>query len=140
MRPQLIKLLARWETIPWIKTSVFVQPFAKKQSWLLLQESALRVFPEQKDVTYWSSGDMQLTRIACLEVFEQVKAKVRRRQSTEAKHIDQAYPGEWDLFAAADFSLWSLASEREAIARADNWDAKKGWRWKLENGRASKIS
>ena len=140
MRPQLIKLLARWQTIPWAKTSVFIQPFAKRQGWLLLQETALRVFPEQKDVTYWSVGDVQLTRIACVEVFQRVKAKVRRRQSDEAKYVDQAYPTEWELFAEADFNLWSFASERIANAQADNWDAKKGWRWKLDNGRASKVS
>jgi len=140
MRPQLIKLLARWETIPWAKTSVFIQPFAKKQGWLLLQETALRVFPEQKDVTFWSVGDVQLTRLACIEVFENVKAKVRHPQSAEAKSVNQAHPEEWDLFAAADYCLWNMASEMEASGRADNWDTKKGWRWKFENGRASKVS
>ena len=140
MRPQLIKLLARWQAIPWVKTSVFVQPFAKKQGWHLLQETALGVFPEQKDVTYFSIGDVQLTRIACVEVVQQVSAKVRRRQSDEAKYVDKEYPTEWDLFAAADYSLWNLASEREAKGRAENWDAAKGWLWKLENGRVSRTS
>jgi hypothetical protein len=140
MRPQLIKLLARWETIPWAKTSAFIQPFSKRLGWYLLQETALRVLPEQRDVTFWNVGDVQLTRIACIEVFERTKEKVRRRQSDEAKSIDQAYPLEWDLFAAADYCLWNLASRRDAAGRADNWDAKKGWRWKLEGGRASKIS
>lgn len=139
MRPQLIKLLARWGTIPWAKTSVFIQPFAKKLGWFLLQETALRVFPEQKDVTFWGVGDVQLTRIACIEAFEKVAAIVRRRQSAEAKSVDQVYSTDWDLFAAADYCLWNMASEREEAGRADGWDAKKGWRWKLEGGRVSKL-
>jgi hypothetical protein len=140
MRPQLIKLLARWQTIPWAKESVFVQPFAKKQAWLLLQETALRVLPEQKDVTFWAIGDIQLTRIACLDIFRRVSRKVRQQQSDEAKGVNTRYPSEWDLFAAADFCLWDLATECEAKGRAENWDAAKGWKWKLEDGRATKIS
>jgi hypothetical protein len=140
MRPQLIKLLARWQTIPWVKASAFIQPFSKRLGWLLLQETALRVLPEQKDVTFLNVGDVQLTRIACVELFERAKEKIRHGQSEEAKSIDRAYPLEWDLFAAADYCLWNLASKREAAGRADKWDAKKGWRWKLEDGRASKIS
>ncbi|MGA8149118.1 MAG: hypothetical protein WB870_16305 [Gallionellaceae bacterium] len=140
MRPQLIKLLLRWQTIPWDKTSVFIQPFAKKQSWLLLQEAVLRVLPEQKDVTYWTIGDVQLTRIACMELFEIVSAKVRLRQSEEAREVDKKYPTKWDLYAAADFSLWNLASENVLKGQSENWEAKKGWRWKLEDGRAYKIS
>jgi len=140
MRPQLIKLLARWQTIPWAKSTVFVQPFAKRQGWLLLQETALRVFPEQKDVTFWSVGDVQLTRIACMEIFHSVSKKVRERQSPEARVVDTMYPTEWDLFAEADFCFWDMASEREAKGRGENWEAAKEWRWKLEGGRASKTS
>jgi hypothetical protein len=138
MRPQLIKLLARWQTLPWAKAGLFVQPFAKKQGWLLLQETALHV--STRDVTFWSVGDVQLTRIACLRIFRRVSAKVRERHSPEARDVDAKYPSEWDLFAGADFALWDWASEREAIGRNDKWDAAKAWRWKLEDGRASKTS
>ena len=81
MRPQLIKLLARWGTLPWAKAAVFVQPFAKRQGWLLLQENALRVFPVQNDVTFFDVGDVQLTRIACLKISREVEKKVRALQS-----------------------------------------------------------
>lgn len=106
MRPQLIKLLARWQTLR-SEAGVFVQPFSKRLGWLLLQETALRVLPAQKDVTFFDVGDVQLTRIACFRIFRSVERKVRARQSEEARNLDGLYPTQWDLFAAADFGLWS---------------------------------
>lgn len=140
MRPQLIKLLARWKTLPWAKTEVFVQPFAKRQGWLLLQENALRVFPAQNDVTFFDVGDVQLTRIACLRIFRSVENRVRGRHSQEAKTVDAMYPTRWELFAKADFSLWDWADEAIVKGRGENWDATKGWRWRFQDGRAIKIS
>jgi hypothetical protein len=139
MRPQLIKLLARWGTLR-SKAAVFVQPFSKRLGWLLLQESALHVLPAQKDVTFFDVGDVQLTRIACFRIFRSVEEKVRGLQSEEAKDLDKSYPTQWDLFAAADFSLWSHANEAVSKGRSENWEYKKGWRWKFEDGRASKVS
>lgn len=140
MRPQLIKLLLRWKTIPWAKPTVFTQPFAKGQAWLLLQEGALRVLPGQNDVTFWGSGDVALVQIACLRIFRRVAQIVAAKDSTEAKNVAAKYTGQWDLFAAADFALWDWAKVDAERGRSDSWSATKGWRWKSEAGRASKIS
>lgn len=139
MRPQLIKLLARWQTLR-SEAGVFVQPFSKRLGWLLLQETALRVLPAQKDVTFFDVGDVQLTRIACFRIFRSVERKVRARQSEEARNLDGLYPTQWDLFAAADFGLWSLANEMASKGRSEDWKYSEGWRWKFEDGRASKVS
>jgi hypothetical protein len=140
MRQQTIKLMARWDAAPWIKQASFLHPFAKGQAWLLLQESALVVLPEQKDVTFWGSGDVGIVKAACGRIFTRVIASVAEGLSTEAKSVATKYKTEWDLIAAADFVLWSWARHDANKGRDENWEATKGWRWKLNNGRASRVS
>ena len=140
MRPQLVKLLGRWEVAPWIKTETFRPPFSKAQGWLLLQESALTVLPEQKDVTFWGIGDSAIVREACRRIYVHVQKEVENGHTAEAKRVKSAYPTDWDLLAASDVVLWSFASEEAKRGDTDEWKASKGWRWKLSNGRASKVS
>lgn len=140
MRPQLVKLLGRWGVVPWIKTEAFHPPFSKTQGWLLLQESALTVLPEQKEVTFWGIGDAAIVREACRRIYMRVQKAVEDGHTAEAKSVKLAYPTDWELLAASDVVLWSFASEEAKRADADEWKALKGWRWKLSNGRASKIS
>jgi hypothetical protein len=140
MRPQTIKLMARWGTIPWAKAAGFLHPFSKDQAWLLLQESVLTVFPEQKDVTFWGVGDVQIAREACRRIFAHVAKSVCQGMTAQAKTVAAKYTTEWDLAAAADFMLWGWASEGVKRGRAEDWKASGGWRWKFSNGRAVKIS
>lgn len=140
LRPQVVKLIGRWGAAPWIKAAAFRPPFSNTQGWLLLQESALTVFPEQKDVTFWGIGDKAIVREACRRVYAHLHKAVQDGLTTEAKKVKVAYPTDWDLLSAADFVLWSHATEEKRRGDADEWKASMGWRWKLNNGRASKIS
>ena len=140
MRPQAIKLMARWGTTPWVKAKSFLHPFARNQGWLLFQEQALTVLPEQKDVTFWGVGDVPIVREACRRIYAHLAKTVQESMTAEAKTVATRYSTEWDLIAAADFMLWSLSREEIKRAEADEWKASKGWRWKFSNGRATKIS
>jgi hypothetical protein len=140
MRPQTIKLMARWGATPWVKAAAFLHPFAKIQGWLLLQESALTVLPEQKDVTFFGVGDIPIVRETCSRIYAHIAKNVREAMTAEAQMVAAKYSTEWDLAAAADFMLWSLAREEIKRGEADNWKASNGWRWKFSNGRATRIS
>jgi hypothetical protein len=140
MRPQLIKLLARWKALPWATPDVFAQPFARRLGWLLLQEGAVQVLSDQKDVTFKDIGDVALTQIACLRIYHRVAEMVATDFSSEATAVGKQYPTAWDLFAAADFVLWDWATQQERRGKGEHWDGTKGWKWKLEDGKASAIS
>jgi hypothetical protein len=140
LRPQVVKLIARWNVAPWIKAATFRPPFSSAQGWLLLQESALTVFSEQKEVTFWGIGDKAIVREACRRIYVHLHKAVEDGHTAEAKQVRVAYPSDWDLLAAADFVLWSHAAEQKKRGDADEWKASMGWRWKLNNGRAFKIS
>jgi hypothetical protein len=140
LRPQVVKLIARWDVAPWIKAATFRPPFSSAQAWLLLQESALTVFAEQKEVTFWGIGDKAIAREACRRLYLHLHKVVEDSQTAEARVVKATYPSDWDLLAAADFALWSHATEEEKKADTEDWKASAGWRWKLNNGRAIKIS
>jgi hypothetical protein len=137
MRQQTIKLMTRWNITPWAKKENFLQPFSKSQAWLLLQEGVLTTLPEQKDVTFRSYGDVGISKIACRRVFEHVRQGAEEGLSAEAISVSRRFPETWDLFAAADYTLWNWAHEQSEKGKAADW---KGWRWKLDAGRASRVS
>jgi len=136
MREQIIKLMTRWGATPWAKREGFFHPFSRSQAWLLLQEGVLTTFPEQKDVTFWASGDVGISKIACNRLYERVHRTAGNRESEIARNVSDRFPDYWDLTAAADFTLWSWAHEQSKEGLTKGW---KGWRWKIENGRASKV-
>jgi hypothetical protein len=140
MRPQMIKLLARWDAAPWIKRTDFLHPFSRDQAWLLLQESALRVFADQKDITFWGSGDVGIVNVACSRIFAHVALTAAEGLSADAKIVTGKYQADWDLTAAVDFALWNWARQEAKKGRDENWEASKGWRWKLNNGRVSRVA
>jgi len=138
MRPQLLKLLLRWQALPTSARGTFVQPFAKRQAWLLFHERVLRTLPEMKEVTFNGSGEMALSRLAALLVAKQVAAQVRAGLSPQAKQLQTTIgTGAWELESAADFILWDWAGERTDEAKAENWDKSK-WPWKFGDGRVSR--
>jgi hypothetical protein len=136
MRQQVIKLMTRWGATPWAKDQDFLQPFSKTQAWLLLQEGVLTTLPEQKDVTFWGNGDIAITKVACRRVLNQVKRGACDALTDQAKAVVQRFGTGWDLIAAADYTLWNWAREQSKVDQAKEW---KGSRWKLDNGRASKV-
>jgi hypothetical protein len=137
MRQQVIKLMTRWCVTPWGKQEDFLQPFSKTQAWLLLQEGVLTTLPEQDDVTFRAAEDVGISKVACRRIFEHVKLAAQEKQSAEAISVSRRFSDAWDLAAAADYTLWNWAHEQLARGEAEDW---KGWRWKLESGRASKVS
>jgi hypothetical protein len=139
MRPQVIKLMTRWELTPWARKAGFLQPFSKDQAWLLLQEGVLTVLPEQKDITFWAVGDIGIFRAASRQIFARAILSARQGLSSESKAVAAKYKTDWDLAVAADFIFWSWAQQESKKGRADGWAAAKGWRWKIENGRASRT-
>jgi hypothetical protein len=141
MQPQLLKLLVRWEVLPKTpRPAVFLQPFANAIAWFLLQESVVALSPEQKEVTFWDLADITLIRIACARIFREVEALARAKNSDEASTVHQKYGNTWDLYAAADLALWNWAVTGLQTARQDNWEAAKGWRWKMEGATASRTA
>jgi len=141
MRPQLIKLLLRWQALPWSqKPTIFAQPFSKGQAWLLLDEGAMRTFKDQKEVTFNGGGDVALSKIACTRLATLVVGRVIAGQSAEAKQIATRHKTRWDQMAAADFVLWSWARERTQVGQEKKWDPKEGFHWKLDAGRAVKVT
>jgi hypothetical protein len=139
MRPQLIKMLIRWKALP--QTSgVFVQPFATRQAWLLFQEGALRALPEQKEITFHSTGQVGVARIASFRVVERVVALVEEGDSAEARGVGEAIgPSLWARLDAADFAFWSWASAAAKEASLSSWD-KTSWRWKIEGNRLNRTT
>lgn len=137
MRQQAIKLMTRWDVTPWAKKEDFLQPFSSTQAWLLLQEGVLTTLPEQKDVSFWSRDDVGICKVACRRVFEHVKQNAMDKLSSEAVSVSKRFSDPWDLFAAADYTLWNWAHVQSKAAKAADW---KGCHWKIENGRASKAS
>jgi hypothetical protein len=139
MRPQLIKLLVRWNVLPDVRSGIFVQPFAKRQAWLLLQEGALRALPEMKEVTFNGTGQVAIARIAARRVVRKVSDLIMAKGTTEARTV-AAKVGDsaWNAEAAADFALWSWAGDALKAARDAHWD-KGEWRWKFDEGRVIRL-
>lgn len=139
MRPQLIKLLVRWNTLP-VSAGVFVQPFAKRQAWLLLQYGALRALPEMKEVTFHSTGQVSIARIAALRVIRRVGALIEEGASSEAlAAASKLGSNTWTRLETADFILWSWARAEASQAVKDVWDKTK-WRWKFEDDRIQRVA
>lgn len=139
MRPQLIKLLVRWNTLP-ASSGVFSQPFAKQQAWLLLQEGALRALPEMKEITFHSTGQVPIARIAALRVIRRVAVLIEEGASSEALAVaSKLGPNSWSRLENADFILWSWARAEASQAVKDNWDKGK-WRWKFEDDRILRLT
>jgi len=141
MRPQLIKLLIRWNALPDARGGVFVQPFAKRQAWLLLQKGVLRALPEMKEVTFNGTGQVAIAQIAVRKVAERVSDLILAQETPEARAaLAQVGDSRWDTEAAADFVLWSWAATKSRTARDANWDKNK-WRWKFEvDGRVIRLA
>ena len=137
MRQQAIKLMTRWDVTPWAKKEDFLQPFSSTQAWLLLHEGVLTTLPEQKDVSFWSSGDVGIFKVACRRVFEHLRQNAMDKLSAEAISVSSRFSDPWDLFAAADYTLWNWAHEQSKTGKAADW---KGWHWKIDNGRVSKVT
>ncbi|WP_010189047.1 hypothetical protein [Sphingomonas sp. PAMC 26605] len=139
MRPQLIKLLIRWKTIP-NSHGAFAQPFSKHQTWLLLQEGALRALPEQKEITFHSTGQVGIARIAALQVIKHVAKLIEQGDSKEAlnagTHLGQTA---WERLEGADFTLWGWSNAASKDAAANGW-SKTTWHWKFEDGRVQRQS
>jgi hypothetical protein len=132
MRPQLLKLMIRWNTMPGVHGGIFVQPFAKRQAWLLLQEGVLRALPEMKEVTFYGTGQVGIARIAARQVIRRVSERISTQQTSEERAA-AAKIGEsqWSREEMADFVLWNWASTDSKTA---GWNEEK-WRWKFEGGR-----
>jgi hypothetical protein len=140
MRPQLLKLMIRWNTMPGVEGGVFVQPFAKRQAWLLLQEGALRTLPEMKEVTFHGTAQVGIARIAARQVVQQVSTLVAAGKTSEARAAAaKVGTSIWRLEAAADFVLWDWANSDRSAAKSDKWDKAK-WRWKFEDNRVVRQS
>jgi hypothetical protein len=134
MRPQLIKLLIRWRVLLESK-GVFVQPFAKRQAWLLLQLGVLRTLPETKEVTFYSVGQIPVARLAVLRLVGRVKQLISEGSSKEAQTAGKMLgPSEWTRSERVDFELWQWAGAEILRAKSDKWD-KASWRWKFEDDR-----
>jgi hypothetical protein len=139
MRPQLIKLLIRWKTLP-VGRGVFIQPFAKRQAWLLFQMGALRALPEVKEITFNGTGEVPIARIAALRVIKKVADLIQEGASEEALTVAARLgPTWWTRLERADFMLWSWAREEFNDARSDSWDKAK-WHWKFEDDRLQRQS
>jgi hypothetical protein len=139
MRPQLIKLLIRWKTIP-NSDGVFTQPFSKHQAWLLLQEGVLRALPDQKEITFHGTGQVGIARIAALRVIRHVAKLVQQGDSKEARTAGtQLGQTTWERLEGADFTLWGWSNAASKDAAAGGWDKAK-WRWKFEDGRVQRQS
>jgi hypothetical protein len=135
MRPQLLKLLIRWNTMPGVEGGVFVQPFAKRQAWLLLQEGALRALPETKEVTFHGTGQVGIARIAARQVVQEVSKLIAAGKTSEARAAAaKVGTSTWRREAAVDFVLWDWAGSDSKAAKSENWDKAK-WRWKFEDNR-----
>jgi hypothetical protein len=116
----------------------FEQPFARSQAWLLLQERVLRVLPEQKEITFYGTGEVELSRIAARRLLDKVVSLIRLGGTGEAKSVSSKFGTRgWQLEQEIDFVLWSWASEQLKQARTDNWDKEK-WQWKFDSGRATR--
>lgn len=139
MRPQLIKLLVRWKTLP-MSRGVFIQPFAKRQAWLLLQEGALRALPDLKEVTFFGTGQVAIARIVALRVIRRVAALIAQGDSSEARAAASTLGCEpWTRLETADFVLWSWARAAAQEAATGEWDKAK-WHWKFEDGRVQRLA
>ncbi len=136
MRPQLIKILTRWDVTPWAKNEDFLPPFSKTVSWLLLEEGVLRTFPEQKEVTFWGRGDVGISSAACRRIFEHVRKASEEGLSVPARSVAVRFPEKWDLLAAADYTLWNWGQMKSGEGQKANWA---GYHWKIDGGRASRV-
>jgi hypothetical protein len=124
----------RWNALPRFG-GVFIQPFAKRQAWLLFQTGALRALPELKEISFHGDGQVAISRIAALRVIRRVAALIEEGASSEALAVaTRLGPDEWTRLESADFVLWSWAREMAATAVSEEW--KKGaWHWKFEDDR-----
>jgi len=139
MRPQLIKLLVRWKTVS-ISSGTFTQPFARRQTWLLLQEGALRAFPEMKEITFNAKSQVPIAKIAALRVIRRVVKLIEDGASSEAMAAASALgPDLWLRLEAADFVLWSWAQSEVRQAKEDHWDPTK-WQWKFQDNRVQRVA
>lgn len=139
MRPQLIKLLIRWDCIE-PGRGLFNQPFSKSIAWLLLQEGALRALPETKEVTFHSFGHTAVSRLAMKRVNARVAELITAEGSVEARTVAALVGNSaWKRYEIGDFGLWSWANEASKTAKADGWD-KAIWKWKQEAGRVLRQS
>jgi hypothetical protein len=133
MRPQLIKLLVRWHVLT-ADPSVFVQPFSKRQAWLLLQLGVLRALPDMNEVTFNSTGQVPSARIAALRVIRRVNTLLNNGASSEAAAVARKLgPSLWTRLETSDFVLWSWAHAEARQAAKDEWNKNK-WHWKFEDG------
>ncbi len=138
MRPQLIKLLVRWNALP-MSSGVFAQPFAKRQAWLLLQQGALRALPEMKEITFHSTGQAPIARIAALRVIWRVVALIEGGASAEAlSAASMLGSSRWTRLEIADIVFWSWASADAKKATSENWNTAT-WRWKLDDDRIQRL-
>ena len=139
MRPQLLKLLLRWGAISPVPNFRFEQPFARSQAWLLLQERVLRVLPDQKEITFYGSGEVELSRIAARRLLDKVVSLIQLGGTSEAQSVSAKFGTQgWQLEQEIDFVLWSWAAEQLRQARTDDWDKGK-WQWKFDGGRATRA-
>jgi hypothetical protein len=136
MRPQLIKLLIRWHTLP-VSPGVFAQPFSAGQAWLLLQAGGLRALPEMKEVTFNGRGQIPIARLAAVKVARRVAKLIGEGVSSEAVSVAQALGNDrWTRLERADFTFWSWAREAAKAAGTDEAPL----RWKLDAGRVQRKS
>lgn len=136
MRPQLIKILVRWNILS-MSSRKFIQPFSRHQAWLLLQEGALRVLPEMKEITFHSTAQVPIARIAAHRVIRRVVQLIEEGASSEAIATASALgPNPWNRLEAADFALWSWA--KTEATKASGEPSK--WQWKLQDNRIQRVA
>ena len=137
MRAQFIKLLFRWDALPGMIRRSFGQPFARVLAWLLLEERALRVLPEVKEVTFFGTGEVAIARFAARRVISNVAAAVRAGGTREARAVQRKLGTELKMLEEeADYVFWNWAYQRSKHAGKGGWETED---WKFEDGRVSRA-
>jgi len=138
MRPQLIKLLIRWNALVEGR-GTFAQPFSKRQAWLLVHKGVLRGLPELKEITFNSTGQVPTSSLAVRRLVERVAELIEKGASKEASDVAAKLGSRWARLQQADFELWQWSGEEIGAAKGQKWD-KATWRWKYEDNRIQRQS
>ncbi|HKI15929.1 MAG TPA: hypothetical protein VKA12_13165 [Roseiarcus sp.] len=143
MRPQFVKLLLRWEAIPFIGGESFTPAFSKTIAWYLLDNGAFKPLSDAKELVFQGPVNRKIARMAVAEVSSRVAAALAHLDPNAAPNL---LPGlqtctperrRWMIEQEVDTTLWRQARASFQAAKAASW--KDSWRWKLDDDVARRL-